>query len=230
MNTYIIGLGGIGIWAAQCLDRALPENENLFFVDGDHVSERNIDRQLFKRADVMKLKTEIVKQSFSWKRNEDCVISVPRYFNLNTELFEERSIVFSCVDNHPARSAVFDACDRTNSMLITCANETWDAESYVYFPAWKDTALDPRVYYPEIKMDTEGDPLRPSCTAQTLEDPQLSPTNLSAAAYGMWLFNYWILKGNAKTLSSASDASPVHILSNHTRTRTINLKEKTETQ
>lgn len=188
-NIHIIGCGGIGSWLVPAMVKLVTSNP-LILWDGDTLEEKNLDRQLFTVDDIGTNKAAALglRSGCQWE---------VKYFAAGLREFGDEEWFLVGVDNHPARRAVLEECDRYGCRAILAANETHSAEAYYYQPAWKGTKLDPRVYYPEIVSDRSGDPRAAAigCTgeAQVL-NPQLVTSNALAAALAGHLFALWALK------------------------------------
>lgn len=190
-NHYLIGLGGGGCWEYLALTKTLQEKDTLILIDKDKIEAKNLDRQMFTNFDTGKFKVEAISNRY---RHHKCkVIVFPDWLTLNTEL-EAHPLLFCCADNHPARLACLMLADKYEGYTIIAGNEYTDAEAYYYQHNWKDTRLDPRVYYPELITDHSNDPTRP-CTGEAMEAaPQLAISNMMAASYSMWLYWFWFHK------------------------------------
>jgi len=224
MKYYLIGCGGIGGWLAMALVKTLSTEDTLILVDGDVLEEKNLDRQLFSGKDIGKKKVHAMRRQLKGR----CTIEVvPQYLGEDHDyIFAPKSIVLTGVDNHPARVTTLKLCDKALVPCITAANGYEDAEAFYYAPIWQDTALDPRIYYPEILEDTVGDPLRPPCTGEILEStPQLAIANMSAASYAMWLLWFWQQKAELIDDPDVQKLAPVQVISTAGRVRVKAMKD-----
>lgn len=98
----------------------------------------------------------------------------------------------------PARKAALQSCDHFQCRAVFAANEVNSAEAYLYLPDWKDTPLDPRVYYPEILTETRGDPMASAmgCTGEAqAATRQLVSANFMSAALAQHLYVAWAIEG-----------------------------------
>ena len=197
MNTvHLIGVGGIGGVLLQSIDKSkkLFEDRHIFLWDGDRVEESNLDRQYFTKRDIGRNKAK----AFYDKYKESLSIEfTPEYFTERMyESIDNGDLIFVCADNHGARLSALNVCDRLeNVTVIIGANESIDAEAYIYFKEWKDTPFDPRVYYPILLDHDPHDPTKPSCTGHVLEyTPQLAIANTMASSFMMFLFYTWLIK------------------------------------
>jgi molybdopterin/thiamine biosynthesis adenylyltransferase len=214
MRLIIIGCGGVGSWLAPQISR-LGE---LTLVDGDTLEPKNLDRQLFESKHIGMNKAEALAEKLG-------ASAVPQYLTRGSFEFRRSDVILCCVDNHAARRAVLDACDRRGCITIIGANETTDAEAYVYERAWQGTQADPRVRYPEILTDTTGDPTAPiGCTGQAADErPQLVTANAIAACLMASLLNYHVVNQLRGTYPDTT--WPIHHMSSFTACRTIRLGE-----
>ena len=187
-TVYLVGCGGVGSWLAQALSKTLEPRDTLILIDGDVLTEKNLDRQLFPASAVGKPKSDILAETL---RARCTVKSIPAFFTDTMSFVSEDGIWFVAVDNHPARLAVLHTVDVKGRMAFFAANEYRDAEAYVYYKDWRDTKLDPRSYYPEILTDHTGDPLSPCTGEAQVASPQLAISNMAAATYSMWLYWFW---------------------------------------
>jgi molybdopterin/thiamine biosynthesis adenylyltransferase len=188
-KTYIIGAGGVGSWLAPAIT-LLVGNESVTVIDGDKLEVKNLNRQLFSHSDVGRFKSDALAERYG-------CFSIPKWYGCGLMGFSRGDTLMCAVDNHTARSEVLKACDECGCLAIIGANEVYSSEAYLYRPEWKDTQLDPRVYYPEIVTDRSGDPRRAAigCTGEAQkETPQLVTANFMAAALMMHLFIPWVFE------------------------------------
>ena len=187
MNIYLVGCGGTGGWLALSLAKTLHPSDTLTLIDKDKIEKHNLDRQLFSEDDIGQFKVEALASTL----NTRCkVYAKPEWFTDQTELNRD-SVIFSAVDNHPARVAALELADKYKSACFITGNEYTDSEAYRYHWRWQDSALDPRIYYPDLLTDHTGDPLAPCTGEEQVRHPQLAISNGLAAHYAMWLFWWW---------------------------------------
>lgn len=219
-NIYIIGCGGVGSWLAPALAR-LTSPEQITLIDMDTLEEKNLDRQLFKPQDIGRPKAEALAEIYNCH-------SMVEWFCEGLMEFQEWDWLIVCVDNHRARKAALEECDRYGCRAMFAANETHSAEAYFYQREWKDTPLDPRVYFPDILTDRSGDPRARGigCTGEAQrENPQLVTSNSLASSLAGHLFALWHLHApnvKAKTIPSL----PYRLVANRTRLETHLIKDK----
>lgn len=186
MKTYVIGAGGVGSWLAPALCM-LTDPKDVVLVDGDKLEPKNLNRQLFTKADIGRNKAEALAFRYG------CGF-VSAYFSIGSiELYQDDWLMVA-VDNHPARLAALRDTDMNRCRAIFGANETYSSESYYYEPSYKDSARDPRVFMPEVLTSTAGDPhaARIGCTGEAAaENPQLVTANMMAASLMSHLYSFW---------------------------------------
>ena len=219
-NIYIIGCGGVGSWLTPSL-ALLTSPEQITLIDMDTLEEKNLDRQLFTPKDIGRSKAEALAERYQCLFRHD-------WFCEGLMEFEEDDWLIVCVDNHRARRAALGECDRYGCRAIFAANETHSAEAYFYQRDWRDSAIDPRVYFPDILTDASGDPRAAGigCTGEAQKDnPQLVTSNSLAASLAGHLFALWHLhapKVKAKIIPSL----PYRLVANRTRLETYLIKDK----
>lgn len=186
MNIYVIGCGGVGSWLTPSLC-LLRDPAEIVLCDGDTLEEKNLNRQLFTREQIGQNKAEALAERYRCGAFAD-------WYNPGVIRHDESDLLFALVDNNAARMSVLTACDRFKCSAIFAANETTSAEAYLFRPQWAGTRLDPRVMYPAMIEDKEGDPQRAAigCTGQAQrENRQLVSANFMAAALAQHLFVLW---------------------------------------
>jgi ThiF family len=220
---YVIGCGGIGSWLAPSLN-LLVGVQNTCMIDGDKLEEKNLNRQLFSEDDVGKYKVHALCEKYGGACES-------RYYSFGIIQHQQTDWLFVCVDNNPARLAALRACDHFGCSAIVAGNETTSSEAYFYSPKWKDTLLDPRVYYPELLTDRTNDPQRPGgCTGEAQrQNPQLVSANFSAAALAQNLYVLWGMKASTITKESFH-RMPYHYKSNISRLEHLEIGDKNKQQ
>jgi molybdopterin/thiamine biosynthesis adenylyltransferase len=197
-HLYIIGVGGGGSWLTPAMS-LLTSPEQITLIDGDKLEQKNLNRQLFDETDVGRNKAEALSAKYHTSFIAD-------WFCDGLLEFQPEDWLMVCVDNNPARRSALIECDRYGCRAIFAANETNSAEAYYYQPSWKDTMLDPRLYY--NLSGSAGDPRRASigCTGEAqASNPQLVTSNMMAASLAGHLFSLWHLQApklSRKTLAS----------------------------
>lgn len=217
---YVIGCGGGGSWLTPAL-ALLVGAENVIAIDGDKLEHKNLNRQLFDEGEIGNNKANALCKKYGLMDSYD------EYYTFGMVSHDESDWLFVCVDNNPARLAALQACDHYGCKAIIIANETTSAESYIYNPKWKDTPLDPRVFYPELLDDESGNPMRPeTCTGEAQRrNPQLVTANLSSASLGLQLYVLWGMNSHTIT-KDAIHLMPHQLRANISRLETIRIENK----
>ena len=200
-NIFIVGAGGIGIQFAPALASLLDVNDKIIICDGDTIEGNNLNRQyVYKRQHLGKNKAVVLSSILSVFK---ClVVHHADWFN-KVEIANAMyaTIIACCVDNNEARMLCLEASDTYRIPCIIGANETTDAEALIYYPDWKDTDRDPRVYYP-IYLNNVGRVTAESCQTMRDSNPQLSSANQMASAFMLWLYNAHFVWGIEKELDT----------------------------
>jgi hypothetical protein len=184
----IIGAGGTASWLIPLLKKSLPRGTELEVADGDLLEEKNLDRQLFNPEFVGWNKAEALAFLYD-------VQYWPFYAQADSELWtgDPYACIWCCADNHPVRKLAIEMVDQGKAaMTIIGGNEYNDMEAYAYLPAWKNTAADPRIYFPELLTETQNDPLAPfACQGAAQEqNRQLALANYLSAGFMVHLYQF----------------------------------------
>lgn len=226
MKTIVlVGCGGIGGWLAMSMHKLLTSDDVLVLVDKDKFETKNMDRQFCREADAGSMKAKVLARELARSGRGPKVVALTEWFGPGTmdvvasELSEmdatwkaEGLAIFCGADNHNARRAVLEEADRITVPAFIAANEYVDAEAYVYFPEWRGTELDPRIYYKELNTeDKHSDPTHVSCTGEAqVSTPQLALANYWAAGYATWLYYAWLVEAATRKLEDdAKDRLPM---------------------
>lgn len=117
----VVGLGGVGSWAAEALARSAVGGITL--IDMDHVSESNTNRQLhaldgaYGKAKVLAMAERIAAI------NPECAVTAVDDFatpdNAAT-LIAGHDVVIDCSDDVPAKAALIAAARMQRVAIVTC--------------------------------------------------------------------------------------------------------------
>jgi molybdopterin/thiamine biosynthesis adenylyltransferase len=195
-------------------------NKNVVVMDRDTLERKNLNRQLFTDADIGKNKARALGEKHKCEFIEG-------FYSFGIIAHSPEDWLFSCVDNHAGRLAILRACDEYGCQAIIAANEKHSAEAYLYRDKWKDSPLDPRVYYPDILTDQSDDPTRPEgCTGEAqVRTPQLVSANVMAISLAQWLFVLWHIKMPELDRKFVEPLSPHHLRANMSRLETFTIEE-----
>lgn len=231
-NIIVVGAGGVAIQFMGTLMNLLKfrsehKQVNITIYDKDIFEEKNLDRQIAneKLIGVPKARyLEAMYMPFGIGGFGNCEITitvVEDWFHEGTDVADETSI-FCLADNNAAFMACLDHADRNETIeVFRGANEYEGADAMHYHSSYvAHEVRDPRVRFPEIIDDEDGDPIAAeNCTGELTESaPQLSVANLEAAAMlGRLVWCQW---GEASEISDKN--RPVAFSSNAYRTTTHN--------
>lgn len=185
MRNVIIGCGGVGSWLVPKLVRM---ERNFLVIDGDYLTEGNLDRQFFDKSEVGRLKAEAITDRYGGP-NWECR---GEFFTSGSIPLDSSDLLWCCADNHACRKEVLEACDLYGCKALIGANELTDSEAYYYQRDWRDGPGDPRVFYPEINTDRSDDPLSPvGCVEAAQSRGQVQSVLANGLAADLMLHLYW---------------------------------------
>jgi tRNA A37 threonylcarbamoyladenosine dehydratase len=120
-HVCVIGIGGVGSWAAEALARSAVGR--LTLIDLDHVAESNINRQLHALTDTLGMAKVHVMAARIRQINPDCCITSIDDFltldNLTTLLHPDYDQVIDCIDGFRIKAALIAHCRRRRIRIIT---------------------------------------------------------------------------------------------------------------
>ena len=119
-HILVIGIGGVGSWAAEALARNAVGNITL--IDLDNIAESNVNRQLhavdgaFGKAKVSAMHERILSINPMCKVHEieDFITSA----NIAALLNFKCDVIVDCIDDAQAKIALADFCKRNHTPLI----------------------------------------------------------------------------------------------------------------
>ena len=120
-HVCVIGIGGVGSWAAEALARTGIGQFTL--IDMDHVAESNINRQLQAlTANLGKNKIQVMSDRIS-QINPICQVHQVDDFitvdNLDSHLHNRMDFVIDCIDDFRTKAALIDYCKTRQIKLVT---------------------------------------------------------------------------------------------------------------
>ena len=120
-HVCVIGLGGVGSWAAEALARS--GIGQLTLIDLDVVAESNINRQLVATADqIGRDKTMVMAQRIE-QINPTCQAHIVDDFisrdNLEQLILPSFDYVIDCIDDFRTKAALIAFCKRNKIALVT---------------------------------------------------------------------------------------------------------------
>jgi tRNA A37 threonylcarbamoyladenosine dehydratase len=120
-HVVVVGIGGVGSWAAEALARSAVGH--LTLVDLDHIAESNTNRQIhalgdaYGRAKVQAMAERIV--AINPDCRVDCIEEFVTADNAGT-LLPAADLVLDCIDQVVAKAALLAWCRRQRIAAITC--------------------------------------------------------------------------------------------------------------
>lgn len=122
-HAVVIGIGGVGSWAAEALARS--GFGRLTLVDLDHVAESNFNRQLHALAPTLgQAKVEAMAQRIA-QINPHCVVQCVDDFLTPENVGEiisadPTTLVLDAMDQVAAKVALIAWCKRHKQLVVTC--------------------------------------------------------------------------------------------------------------
>lgn len=109
-HVAVIGVGGVGSWAVECLARSGVSA--LTLIDLDHVSESNVNRQLHALTSTLGMSKVLAMKERIAQINPDCVVHIVEDFIAPDNLQQYLS---------NGLDAVIDACDQVSAKVALAA-------------------------------------------------------------------------------------------------------------
>ncbi len=146
-HVMVIGLGGVGSWAAEMLVRSGVGKVTL--VDFDEICVTNANRQLHALSNVIgKNKADVLAERLTRINPQAQVVSKVMFYNPGTrdEIFLERpDFVIDAIDNITAKCHLLSWCKETGIPVVACTGSAG--------------RMDPTRIKVADLGDTENDPL-----------------------------------------------------------------------
>ena len=129
----IIGCGGLGSLVISNLVSAGVGH--LILVDGDIVSESNLNRQFIHAGSIGMSKVESAR-SWILELNPDCVVDIHDRFltESDVELIEKADVVVDCLDSSSDRIMLGRMCMRSGKVLVHAAIDSYYGQVAVIRP------------------------------------------------------------------------------------------------
>jgi len=120
-HICVIGIGGVGSWAAEALARSAVGR--LTLIDPDHVAESNINRQLPALESTLGMAKTGVMTGRIHQINPACAVTSIEEFltldNLDALLGQGFSHVIDCTDGFRTKAGIVAHCRRNRIPLVT---------------------------------------------------------------------------------------------------------------
>ena len=117
-HVIVVGIGGVGSWAVECLARSGVGT--LTLIDLDHISESNVNRQIHALSETIGMSKVLAMKSRVEQINPQCKVNCIDDF-LTPENWPQ---LLGSIDQ-PSVSALIDACDQVRSKVTVTA---WAAQ------------------------------------------------------------------------------------------------------
>ena len=130
-HVCVVGIGGVGSWAAEALARS--GIGQLTLIDLDMVAESNVNRQIHALGDAFgKAKTDAMAERIL-AINPSCRVSAIEDFvsqdNLAQMLDKGFDYVIDAIDNVRTKAAMISWCKAHNTPIITSGNRSANRSS-----------------------------------------------------------------------------------------------------
>lgn len=120
-HVLVVGVGGVGSWAVECLARSGVAK--LTLIDLDHVSESNINRQLHALTQTLGMSKVLAMKERIAQINPHCVVNTVEDFvsadNMAHYLTDDIDVVIDACDQVSAKVALAAWAMRHQKKLIT---------------------------------------------------------------------------------------------------------------
>lgn len=208
-NIVCIGAGGTGTFFLKEFARFMSAIRykdmrkiiKLAIVDGDHVEERNLERQAFIPGDINSNKAVCIAEAINSNFGLGDIKAYPQYIDdiddMNQIFYSMKGereyqvrpdidieVLIGCADNHRARQVMHEYFEKNTGTIIyyDAANEYSNGE-VVFSGRHKGKLLGrPRAaYFPAILEDKSPRASEQSCGAINTGSPQHITTNMMAA-------------------------------------------------
>jgi tRNA A37 threonylcarbamoyladenosine dehydratase len=120
-RVVVVGIGGVGSWAAEALARSAVGHITL--VDLDHVAESNTNRQIHALGDVYgKAKVEAMAERLVAINPACRVRAVDEFASVDNAaaLMAGADVVLDCIDQVVAKAALIAAARAAGIAIVTC--------------------------------------------------------------------------------------------------------------
>ncbi len=120
-HVTVVGIGGVGSWAAEALARCGVGT--LTLIDLDHIAESNINRQVHAlepelgKAKVLAMRERIAQ--ISPHCTVHCIEEFVAADNV-AQLIPVGTVVLDCIDQVPAKAALVAHCRATEQPIVVC--------------------------------------------------------------------------------------------------------------
>lgn len=120
-RVVVVGIGGVGSWAAEALARSAVGR--LTFVDLDHVAESNTNRQIHALGDAYGMAKVDAMASRARAINPACTVrAIDEFATVDNaaSLVEGADVVLDCIDQVIAKAALIASAKAAGVAIVTC--------------------------------------------------------------------------------------------------------------
>jgi tRNA threonylcarbamoyladenosine dehydratase len=121
-HAVLVGVGGVGSWAAECLARSGVGR--LTLIDLDHIAESNINRQVHALTETLGAAKVRALAARIRSINPACeVVCIEDFIapdNVAALMPQDAGVVIDCIDQVRAKAALVAWCQAQRMPLITC--------------------------------------------------------------------------------------------------------------
>ncbi len=120
-NIAIIGVGGVGSWAAEAIARSGVEKISL--IDKDYISESNINRQLpALNATLGELKIDVLAERLKQINSDIHITKLDSFIeesNISNIINSDLNWVIDCIDNSRMKALLISYCFKKKISILT---------------------------------------------------------------------------------------------------------------
>jgi tRNA A37 threonylcarbamoyladenosine dehydratase len=120
-RVAVVGVGGVGSWAAEALARSGIGTISL--VDLDHIAESNTNRQIHALGDAYgRAKVQAMAERIAAIDPSSAVLPVEEFVDADNaaRLAAGHDLVLDCIDQVSAKAALIAACRALGIAVVTC--------------------------------------------------------------------------------------------------------------
>ena len=120
-HVVVVGMGGVGSWAAEALARSAVGQ--LTLVDLDHVAESNTNRQIHALGDAYgKAKVQAMAERLAAINPRCCIRPLDEFATIENaqSLVAGADVVLDCIDQVVAKAALIAAARAAGTAIVTC--------------------------------------------------------------------------------------------------------------
>jgi tRNA threonylcarbamoyladenosine dehydratase len=120
-HVVIVGIGGVGSWAAEALARSAVGH--LTLIDGDHVGESNLNRQVHALESTLgAAKVKVLSERIAQIDPSTQVDAIDAMLEVDTlaGLIPERAVVIDAIDAARVKAALIAHCVERGQSVLAC--------------------------------------------------------------------------------------------------------------